>query len=110
MKLPNYEKAHIPANKLSDYLLSESHLIGRIKAKLFRSLGFTKRNAEELERRLLAIAHTVEVKEVIISTYGTKYIIEGMMETPSGNKIAIRSIWIIETGEEIPRLVTAYPV
>lgn len=110
MKLPNRHKAYISPDKLNNYLLSNSHLVGRIKAKLFQSLGFTRRNADELERGLLKLAHDAEVRDIISSQYGKKFIIEGAIETPSGNKIAIRSIWIIETGAESPRLVTAYPI
>jgi hypothetical protein len=110
MKLPNRQKAYIPLDKLNNYLLSDSHLVGRIKAKLFRSLGFTQRNANDLERGLLALAYAEDVKEVITSPFGKKYRVEGTLETPSGNKVVIRSIWIIETTEDSPRLVTAYPI
>ncbi|MGH7599609.1 MAG: DUF6883 domain-containing protein [bacterium] len=40
MKLPNREKAYIPPSKLRDYLLSETHVVGRGKAKFFRMFGF----------------------------------------------------------------------
>lgn len=75
MKLPNCEKAYIPPEKLSGYLMSDSHLVGRIKAKLFRSLGFNQANPGELAQRLLALAKTEDVQEVLSSSYGTKYVI-----------------------------------
>lgn len=37
MKLPDKEKAYIPLLKIKDYLLSETHPIGKSKAKFFRS-------------------------------------------------------------------------
>jgi len=81
-----------------------------LKYRLPDSSGFTQRNVEELEQRLLTIARTEDVQEVIASPYDTKYVVEGTIDTSSGGKMAIRSIWIIETGEDSPRLVTAYPV
>jgi hypothetical protein len=90
--------------------LSETHAVGRSKARLFRSLGFNENNVSLLKQGLIAIAHSEDVKEVISSPYGVKYIIEGLLQTPVGDSIRIRTIWIIEKGQERPRFVTAYPV
>ena len=110
MKLPNSEKAYIPPIKLTAYLLSETHSVGRSKARLLRSLGFNENNVSLLKQGLIAIAHSEDVKEVISSPHGVKYIIEGLLQTPVGGSIRIRTIWIIEKGQERPRFVTAYPV
>lgn len=32
------------------------------------------------------------------------------LTTPQGAGAAVRTVWIIDTGEHSPRLVTAYPV
>ena len=53
MKLPNREKAYIPIAKLKDYLLSEAHPVGKLKAKLFRTLGYTEINLDLLKQRLI---------------------------------------------------------
>jgi len=45
----------------------------------------------------------------INTIYGTKYIINGNLKTPSGKELNVKTIWIIDTGQEIPRFVTAYP-
>lgn len=110
MKLPNFNNAYIPLSKLSEYLLSETHIVGKSKAKFFLTLGFNKNNAKLLKQELLAIAQTKNIKESISSPYGTKYIIEGFLNTPKKPSIKMRTIWIIETGENIPRFVTAYPI
>lgn len=39
MKLPRNREAIVPELKLTDYLLSETHPVGRAKAKFFRALG-----------------------------------------------------------------------
>jgi len=55
-QLPNKADAYIPPNKIEGYLLSETHAIGRLKGRFFRSLGFEESTAGRLEQGLLAIA------------------------------------------------------
>ena len=110
MKLPNRESAYIPPPKLKDYLLSETHPVGRSKAKFFRALGFSETNIDMLEQRLIAIAHSEDVEEVATSPHGMKYVIECMLQTPGGSIVQVRTVWIIDTGQDRPRFVTAYPV
>jgi len=110
MKLPNRENAYTPSHKLNDYLLSKTHPVGRWKARFFCALGFDERNVDMLEQRLIAIAHSEDVKDVISSAYDTKYVIEGSFQTPAGSLVRMRTVWIIDVGQDRPRLVTAYPV
>ncbi|SRR5712692_3564987 len=109
MKLPNGENAYIPPPKLVGYLLSETHSVGRPKAKFWRAVGFAETSVEMLERGLLAIAYSEDVKEVVSSPHGVKYIIEGALQTPTGRTVQVRTVWIIETSQTRPRFVTAYP-
>ncbi len=109
MQLPNCLQAYIPPQKLSAYLLSETHAVGKAKAKFFRALGFNETNISILEQGLLIIAHSATVQEVVASPHGTKYVLEGVLETPDGTSPPIHTVWILETGEEYPRFVTAYP-
>ena len=110
MKLENKEQAYIPVAKLLDYLLSETHPVGKSKAKYFRSLGFNETNIGLLKQGLLSIARSEEVKEVLSSDNGIKYVIDGTLKAPTGIMIVIRTVWIIDKGLERPRFVTAYPV
>ena len=110
MKLPQNDKVIIPREKLTGYVLSETHATGRFKGKLFRSLGFSERNVNLFEKALLKIARFQEVKEILTSPYGIKYIIDGNMKTPVGKTIKVRTIWIIEEGRKRPRFITIYPV
>jgi hypothetical protein len=109
MQLPNRLQAYIPSQKLSAYLLSETHAIGKAKANFFRALGFNETNVHLLEHGLLTLAHSATVQEVVSTPHGTKYVIAGLLETPSGASPRIRTVWILEIGEENPRFVTAYP-
>jgi hypothetical protein len=109
MELPNKSKAQVPLEKVTNDLLSETHAVGKSKAKYFRSYGFNDENASDLAQQLLAIAQNAAVESSERSPYGTKYVVDGELETPNGDMIQVRPIWIIENNMEIPRFVTAYP-
>jgi len=72
MKLPNAEHAIVPSDKLSDYLLSESHLIGKWKARFFLSIGFSEEKADELQDALMNVARNGEIKSTIKTDFGVK--------------------------------------
>ncbi len=110
MKLPNGNKAFISPDKLIDYILSEIHATGKFKAKFFRKHGFDKTNVQLFEKTLRKHAKSQQVTEVVGSEFGTKYIIDGEIDTPSEKIVKVRTIWIIEKGQINPRFVTVYPV
>jgi lysophospholipid acyltransferase (LPLAT)-like uncharacterized protein len=110
MKLPNAENAIIPSDKLTDYLLSQSHLIGRWKARFFLSIGFRETKVDELKDALINVAKNGEVKATITTEFGVKYVVGGVILGPGGRRAAIRTVWVVETGQDRPRLVTAYPL
>ncbi|MBI2471760.1 MAG: hypothetical protein HYV59_11045 [Planctomycetes bacterium] len=110
MRLPDTERAYISLLKIKDYLLSETHPIGKSKAKFFRSFGFNETNTNLLKQGLLSIVHTEDVQEEVLSLHGVKYIIDGLLQTPIGKTVRVRTIWIIDKGQSRPRFVTAYPI
>ncbi len=110
MKLPNQHKAHVPRDKITGYLLSATHRDGRHKAAMFSSLGFTADNWQELAGALLQHAADHELTKEEDSPFGTRYVIEGIMRCPDGRTPMFRTVWFIETGEDTPRFVTAYPL
>ena len=83
--------------------------MGKAKARYFRALGYSDRNATQLKEALAAMAGTCEISEVIGTPFGTKYIVDGALTAPTGKKVRVRTVWIVELGEEVPRFVTAYP-
>jgi hypothetical protein len=107
--MPDWRAAYVPPEKLSGYLLSEAHAVGKWKADLFRALGFGQDNAEVLERRLLEIAMGNPVISDIQTPFGTKYVIEGNLLTPEGRLVQLLTVWIVEPSDPRPRFVTAYP-
>ena len=109
MELPNRDNAFISPAKLTEYLLSESHPSGRSKAQYLRAAGFDENNVDLLEQGLVTIAQSFEVQNSTTTSHGTKYVIDGHMQAPSGNIIRLRTVWIIDAGQDRPRFVTAYP-
>lgn len=109
MQIPNHAQAYVQHNKLAGYLLSETHPIGKAKAKFFRALGFDETNLKALEQALLNLAKTHAVHATVTTVHGTKYIIIGAIYTPSGKTVSILTVWIVDTGEDAPRFITARP-
>lgn len=108
MHFPNGEQAVVPETKLRDYLLSDTHPVGRYKAGFFKAAGYSRDAVTELEAALLAILAN-EVSEVVENDYGTKYIVPGVLHGGRRGKKNIVTVWIILSGERTPRFVTAYP-
>ncbi len=109
MKLPNCERAFVPKEKITEYLLAENHPVGGPKAKFFRAFGFDESSVEILERELLQLARKAEVTQIREFDRGIKFILIGQIQTPIGRVVTIETIWIIERDKADPRFVTAYP-
>ena len=109
MKLPDGDRARVDWAKITDYLLSETHERGRHKAVFFLNHGFPVASPFTLIDALVRHAQEHEVTELEVVPFGTKYVVEGVMQTPDGRSPIVRSVWIIENSGEAPRFVTAYP-
>lgn len=109
VNLPNAEACLIDATKLTEYLLSSSHPVGKAKAKFFKAFGFSVEAADQMKDALLQHGKTRPVVEQTESAYGVKYVVECDIETPDTRNPCIRTVWIVEAGQTSPRLVTAYP-
>ena len=107
--LPNCDRAFIDPSKLTDYLLSPAHPIGRFKAAVFMALGYTQDQWEVLEGDLLSMARANPAIPGQPSAYGQKYEVSGILKGPSGRSGRFVSIWLIPAGEDAPRLVTVIP-
>ena len=110
MKLPNFEQAWVPKEKITGYLLVTYHKQGGSKADRFIEFGFSIEQWEFLGQALIAHCRNNEVINTESTEFGMKYVIEGDIETPSGTPLYVRSIWQTDWGTESPRLVTAYPI
>lgn len=108
MKLPNADRAIIDIRKLSTYCLDLEHSDGQHKARVFRSaLGIGLEDAEELRTALLEAILTSETVPTQQDRHGQRYVVDFLM-VRLDKQALVRSVWIIRTTENFPRLVTCY--
>lgn len=108
MKLPNSERASIPADKLEGYALNPNHSEGRHKAVVFRSaLGLDQENAAALREALRQALKSQDATPTKRNPYSQKYQIDFEM-IRDGKSAIIRSIWIVKDIENFPRLIPCY--
>ena len=109
MKLPNAEKVAVKREKIADYLLNSAHPDNGGKAAFFEKLGFRRREWKTLAKALQTLAVQTEVTTSTESPHGRKYVIVGRVESPAGHAAVVQTIWIVDKGQDVARLVTAYP-
>ena len=83
VKLRNAHLAIVDRSKVLDYLLNEAHPDNGGKAGFFGLLGYSREDPERL--------------------------MQALRQTQESRQWSIRTVWIIDRGEDAPRLVTAYP-
>lgn len=98
-----------PRPKVVDYLLSQSHPDGRDKAAFFTRFGFRADQWEQLADALREIAASNPAINVVESAYGTRYTVDGALQSPDGRAPSVRTVWMVEAGK-LPRLITAHPL
>lgn len=110
MQIPNAEKAFVDIGKLRDYALSPTHQVGKHKARLFVSiLGMSGDDAEKLRSILLQIVRTHDAELGQKDGHGQRYHIDFPL-TWHAKQAIVRSVWVILTNEDFPKLVTCYPL
>ena len=109
MKLPNHDRAVVDERKIREYLVSPSHPVGRFKAKFLAGIGFGPENWQVLAAAILGLVATSDAQLLIESEYGRKYLVPGVLTGPHGRSAEVASVWIIRSGDDVPRLVTVYP-
>ena len=109
MKMPNAAKAVVEREKVADYLLNPAHPDNGGKAEFFGKLGFRRNEWEILAAALRTLAQTADAAHRTESPHGQKYVIVGRIEAPAGKAARVQTIWIVDKGLDVTRLVTAYP-
>jgi len=111
VQLRNAHLAVVERHKVLEYLLNAAHPAQCGKAQFFESFGFTSENPELLVGALHTVAQIGEVVEMVDSTHGEKYVVDGRVssQTEKSRQRMVRTVWIIDRGSDAPRLVTAYP-
>lgn len=108
MRLPRGESAVVDLRKITDYLLSPNHPLGRHKARVFaRALGLKAVDASHLAA---ALAEAARVRDAVFDTsdgYGERFHIDFPI-TFQGRQANLRSAWLVPPGSSAPILLTAY--
>jgi len=108
--MPGRENAIVEDTKITGYLLNLQHPDGRSKASLFLKAGFSLENIAEFRTFLLNHAQVHQVTKAEQTKFGTKYIIEGQVETLDYFRFNLRTVWMMATNSNQPKLITAYPL
>ncbi len=109
MRIPNADNAVIDSDKITRYLLDVDHPDGGSKARLLVSLGYRTANWHQLDSDLRAAHLSEDFVATTNTPWGTRYEIVGPITGPAGDTIMFRSIWQIDLGTNVPRLITMYP-
>lgn len=109
MKLPNPERAQIGTDKLVKYLLNVEHERGSSKAQVLIAFGYRRENPQRLADDIRKFHLFADIQLQRESDYGTRYEISESLETPSGRKLHLRTIWQVDKGTDFPRLLTLFP-
>jgi hypothetical protein len=106
MRLPT--NALISMEKLAGYLLTE--LPRGDKSRFLAEGGYTRRNAEQLERDLREQILSLEATSLPASGYGERYEIRGSLHGPNGTTLSVRTIWMREAATDIVKFITLIPL
>lgn len=90
------------------YLLSTSHPVGRFKARVFASAGFTASTVDAFVSEIRRLASSGEVSETEDTPFGRKYTVSGILTGPVG-VVQVVTVWLEEPGRPGVRLVTVQP-
>lgn len=113
MQLPNRERARVPKEKITDYLLVPEHPDAEGKGPFFLACGFRSEEWELFADALKRHAAHFPVAKTKEIPFGIIYVLEGLLDTPPDGTPTtrpVRSVWIIENDKDFPRLVSAYPI
>jgi len=109
LQIPNADRAVIDPAKLHGYLLSRNHPVGRFEAASFLTPGYSSEGWRQLEADLRGQHLSQDAARGEQTRYGQKYAIRATLVGPSGSSTEVVSVWVVRTGEEFPRFLTAYP-
>lgn len=108
--LPDAARAVVARRKVVHYLLSETHPDGRGKARFFNAHGFSAAEWERLAAAFRDHAVGHPVVERMETAFGVRYVVEGALAAPDGLAPGVRVVWFVQSGRQLPELVTAYPL
>ena len=108
MHLPHGNEAILDIRKIEDYCLNPSHPRDRHKARVFReALDLQQSDAAWLRDVLLNAARTDEAFQIAEDSWGTYWRLDATIRR-QGKVAVVRTIWIVRTGETLPRFLSSW--
>jgi hypothetical protein len=104
-----WSEAQVDDRKILDYLLATEHPVGGGKAAFFAAVGYRRDDWTRLRDDLLGLPVRGEVVSKSETRFGQKFVVDGVVQSPNGRMIGLRTVWITDGPGEPPRFVTAYP-
>ena len=108
-KVPNFADAYASDWKLAGYLLALEHPDGGPKARFLASFGFLAANVNDLRLALFAHIASFEASASHATDFGMIYEVTGRLQTPDRRNPVVKVVWMIDTGNHRPRLITLIP-
>ena len=107
-RLPYYEHATIPEEKLRGYVLNPEHPVGRHKARVFAStLGIYQQDWRYLNDQILEGLPVSDATRVELDTpWGPRWEVPVMVEGRNARRAYVLTFWLIRPGG-YPQLTTA---
>lgn len=106
--LPNGDRAILDIRKIEHYCLNLLHPRGRHKARVFREvLDLQRSDAAWLRDVLLGAARSSKASHMTTDAWGNHWRLDVTIGR-HGKSAVIRTIWIVRTGENVPRFVTCW--
>jgi hypothetical protein len=107
-RLPHGDEAILDIRKIEEYCMSPSHPRGRHKARVFRdALDLQRSDAAWLRDVLLDAALSSEAAPIAVDPWGAHWRLDATIRR-QGKHAVVRTIWIVRTGESVPRFVTCW--
>ncbi|MFE1603302.1 DUF6883 domain-containing protein [Methylobacterium sp. ID0610] len=99
----------VPHEKVVSYLLDLSHPRGGSKAKFFLSFGFSRERPAEFAAALTGHVR-VQPGRPLPDGEPVTLVFEGAIPSPDGRNPLARSVWRVEPGGDVARLITVVPI
>lgn len=108
--IPNSQTAATTQDKIQGYALNSNHKHGKHKARAINQvLGYHYENWIEFSDKLFKEVQKSPASKGIVTPYGEKYTATIVMFGKKGRYMRLKSVWQIDKGSNIPRLITIVP-
>jgi hypothetical protein len=107
-QVPNAERAILDIRKIAEYCLNPMHPRGRHKARVFRdALKLNQDDAGWLQGVLLDGLRRGEAIGLSSDDLGSRWRVD-VPVTRHDKSVVVRTVWIVRSGEQVPRFVTCW--